>query len=87
MIQAKIRVQSHVGYFLIDDGLPQLEGDVGCRLSIAEFLRRAIQRRATGAYLGTLALLTVLLVGLLVLSVLVNRCGRNCRQYLRRCWH
>ncbi|MGZ8845886.1 MAG: glucoamylase family protein, partial [Pyrinomonadaceae bacterium] len=66
---------SHVGYFLIDEGLAQLEGEVGCRLSVGEYVRRAVQRRATGAYLGTLTLLTLLLVGLLVFFEVANGGG------------
>src|SRR4030095_16027354 len=57
--------RSHVGYFLIDAGLPRLEGEVTCRLTIGEFLRRGVVRRATGVFLGGLILLTGLLVGLL----------------------
>ena len=65
----------HVGYFLIDEGLPQLEGEVFCSLSIAEILRRAIQRRATGFYLGGLTFLTALVTALVVLSVVANGAG------------
>ena len=32
---------AHVGYFLIDKGLHQLEGEVFCRLNAGEWLRRA----------------------------------------------
>jgi cyclic beta-1,2-glucan synthetase len=60
---------AHVGYFLIDQGLGQLEGEVSCRLTVGEFLRRMIQRRATGVYLGGLTLLTSLLVGAFVFAV------------------
>ena len=66
---------THVGYFLIDDGLPRLEGQVSCRLSIGEFARRAVTRHATGVYLGGLVLLTGLLAGLLVLAVLASGGG------------
>src|SRR5215510_10569941 len=66
---------AHVGYFLVDDGLPQLEGEVFCSLSIAEILRRAIQRRATGFYLGGLTILTALLVGSLVLAAWADGAG------------
>ncbi|HJZ82419.1 MAG TPA: hypothetical protein VKD91_18800, partial [Pyrinomonadaceae bacterium] len=67
--------QTHVGYFLIDQGLPQLEGEVSCHLSLGEFLRRAIERRATGAYLGTFTILTALLVGSLVLAAWADGAG------------
>ena len=65
----------HVGYFLIDDGLAQLEGEVFCSLSIAEILRRAIQRRASGFYLGGLTFLTAAVTALVVLSVVANGAG------------
>src|SRR5262249_26411977 len=65
----------HVGYFLIDDGLPQLEGEVFCRLSIAEILRRTIQRRATGFCLGGLTFLTGLVTAVVVMTVVANGAG------------
>ncbi len=68
-------VQSHVGYFLIDEGLPQLEGEVSCRLTVVEFLRRLVMRHATTAYLGTISLLTVLVMVLLVMAVYVGGAG------------
>lgn len=62
-------VQSHVGYFLIDEGLTRLEGEVSCRLTASEYLRRLVRRHATATYLGTIAFLTLLLVTLLVAIV------------------
>ncbi len=64
--------RAHVGYFLIDEGLPRLEAEVASRLSIGEFVRRAVTRRATGVYLGAVILLTGLLVGLLMLAALAG---------------
>src|SRR6185436_7319696 len=67
--------RAHVGYFLIDEGLPQLEGEVSCRLSFGEFARRLVARHATGVYLGGLILLSGLLSGLLVLGVIAGGGG------------
>jgi hypothetical protein len=44
--------RAHVGYFLIDEGLPQLEGEVSCRLSFGEFVRRLVTRHANGCVPG-----------------------------------
>src|SRR6267142_642743 len=60
---------AHVGYFLVGDGLYRLEPEIGCWPQIGETLRRAIERRPTIFYLGTLTLLTVLIVGLLTFAV------------------
>jgi len=67
--------RAHVGYFLIDEGLPQLEGEVSCRLSFGEFVRRLVARHGTGVYLGGLILLAGLLSGLLVLGVVAGGGG------------
>jgi cyclic beta-1,2-glucan synthetase len=61
--------QRHVGYYLIDEGLPQLETKFGYRPGVADRLRRWFLSRATGSYLGTISVLTVMVLGL-VLSAL-----------------
>jgi cyclic beta-1,2-glucan synthetase len=66
---------AHVGYFLVGDGLYQLESEVSCGLQVGERLRRAVRRHATLAYLGTLTLLTVLVVGLLAFAVFASGAG------------
>ena len=50
------------GYFLISDGRPLLERALGARLSRAARLRRAYLRAATPGYLGSLVLVTALLL-------------------------
>ncbi|HJU53090.1 MAG TPA: hypothetical protein VJ715_00915, partial [Pyrinomonadaceae bacterium] len=57
---------SHVGYFLIDDGLPELEKAFGYRPRIQEKITRAIFRHPTLVYLGTLAILTALIAAAFV---------------------
>ena len=60
--------ESHVGYYLVDAGLPQLEQSFAYRPKLIDSLRRFICDHASGAYLGTLAFLTLLVVTLLVLG-------------------
>jgi len=54
---------AHVGYFLIAAGVARLEAETSYRPRLSERVRRAIERHATFAYLGTLILLTTLVVG------------------------
>ena len=56
----------HVGYYLIDEGLAQLETIFGYRPRLGERLRRYMLRHATGIYLGTILFLTVLLLTFLL---------------------
>jgi len=58
--------QAHVGYYLIDAGLAQLENDFAYKSPPGEKLRRFCLRHATFAYLGGLAALTALVLILLV---------------------
>ena len=51
---------AHVGYYLIDKGLPQLQRAAHARLSIAETVLRAGCRFPLFSYLGTSALLTLI---------------------------
>ncbi len=50
------------GYYLVSDGRPELERQVGVRVPLRWRLRRAVMRHATGGYLGTLAASTALIV-------------------------
>ncbi len=43
-------VQAHVGYWLIDDGLLELEAVIGYRLPLTELVQRPLMRRAGGLY-------------------------------------
>jgi cellobiose phosphorylase len=54
-------VADHVGYYLIDKGLPLLERHVEARLGLAEAWPRALARAPLTIYLGLGALLTILL--------------------------
>jgi cyclic beta-1,2-glucan synthetase len=59
----------HIGYYLIGKGRTQLESITGYRPWPSELIERAIERRATGFYLGSLAMLTVAIVALIFASV------------------
>ena len=53
--------QTHVGYYLIDEGLAQLEVEIGCQPEVTTLLHRWLFRRhPTFTYLGGISLLTLL---------------------------
>ena len=54
--------KKHVGYYLIDHGLSQLEHRFAYQPRTGERLRRFLLRHPTGAYLGTLSFLTLLTI-------------------------
>ncbi|MGA6993864.1 MAG: glucoamylase family protein [Candidatus Deferrimicrobiaceae bacterium] len=57
---------AHVGFYLIDKGLPQLERAAGVRLPLLEILRRRTGRFSLHLYLGSILLLTVIFSGALL---------------------
>ena len=57
--------EAHVGFYLIDKGLPQLERAVKARRSIAETFRRMSNRFPMLLYLGVITLVTALFSGAL----------------------
>src|SRR6185503_9058721 len=61
--------KKHVGYYLIDAGLTLLENNFGYQPRPGERLRRMLLRHSTGTYLGTLALSTLLVISLLLLTM------------------
>ena len=64
--------ESHVGYFLVDEGLAQLEGSFAYPPTLGEKLRRFVCRHGAAAYLGTLAFLTVLFIAFLLFAVYLS---------------
>ncbi|HUP24148.1 MAG TPA: glucoamylase family protein, partial [Thermoanaerobaculia bacterium] len=56
--------RGHVGYFLVDDGRPTLERQLGYWPTTSQRLRRAIRRHPTAVYLGGVVLLTLSLLTL-----------------------
>jgi cyclic beta-1,2-glucan glucanotransferase len=69
------RPQRHVGYYLIDDGLHRLESTFNYKTRPTEQLRRFLLRHSTGTYIGTLTLMTLLIMGLLLFVMWVNGVG------------
>lgn len=59
---------SHVGYYLVDKGKPELERRLGARLSTGQALHRLIDRAPLPIYLGLVSLLTLLFARALVLA-------------------
>jgi len=57
---------AHVGFYLIDKGLPGLERAAGVRLPLLEALRRTAGRFSLLLYLGSITLLTVVFSGALL---------------------
>lgn len=61
--------EKHVGYYLIDNGVTLLEATFGYQARPIERLRRFLLRHSTGAYIGTLTSITLLLISLLLYSM------------------
>ncbi len=60
---------AHVGFYLLDKGLPELERAAGVRLRRVEYLRRAMGAFPLPLYLGSIALVTaVITLGLMTLA-------------------
>ena len=61
---------AHVGYYLVDRGRAQLEAEVNYRAPLSERFSRGLLRHPTVSYLGTLTVMTaVVLVPLLVYAL------------------
>ncbi|HSD46302.1 MAG TPA: hypothetical protein VLB87_06745, partial [Pyrinomonadaceae bacterium] len=63
------QAKRHVGYYLIDKGLPLLESIFAYRPRPGERLRRCMLRHATAAYLTPIVLMTVLTTTLLLTAL------------------
>lgn len=55
--------RAHVGYYLFDQGRPQLENAIGYHPRGREGLRRAMMNHPTLVYLGGIGVLTTLIIG------------------------
>src|SRR6266851_191702 len=66
---------AHVGYFLVGDGVLLLEQEASYRPRLSERLRRTVERHATLTYLGTFALLSALMLGLILAALLHAHAG------------
>jgi hypothetical protein len=63
---------AHVGYYLIDRGLPMLEDAVASRFSIAERWRRSLARSPLRLHLGAILLMTVMFAEILLVRAYVD---------------
>src|SRR6266849_2407883 len=64
---------THVGYFLIAEGVSRLEAEAAYRPRFGERVRRAIKRHASVSYLGTMTVLTALILSLTVIYGLLTQ--------------
>jgi cellobiose phosphorylase len=69
---------AHVGFYLIDKGLAQLEQQAEVRLSVFKAFRKFISRYPLFLYLGTIMLLTVIFTG----GLLTNAYDGGLRNWL-----
>ncbi len=60
---------THVGYYLIDKGLPELERSAQMRLSLAESAKKVLGRVPLLLYLGSILLITSLTAGYLLYRI------------------
>ena len=60
--------RAHVGFYLVDKGLPELERSAAARLAPAQALRRAGGRFPLLSYLGGIALITAVLTAQLLVT-------------------
>src|SRR5689334_12811127 len=67
--------EKHVGYYLIDTGLPTLETKFHYQARTIERLRRFLLRHATASYLGILTFLTSLVMILILMAMRRNGMG------------
>ena len=66
---------AHVGFYLIDKGLPQLERRAKVRLSPSVLLQRISRRCPLSLYLGTILLLTAVFTGLFLATAHTSGVG------------
>ena len=69
---------AHVGFYLIDRGLPELECAVQARLSVLDALRRWSRRNSLALYLGAIGLVT----GILTAGLLMNAHAHGAREWM-----
>ena len=60
---------SHVGFYLIDKGLPELEQRAQMRQPVFEFIRRIVRRFPLFIYLGIIMVITLISAGFFLLKV------------------
>ena len=88
------RREHHPGYYLISEGLHALEKKLGFRAPVRDWIARANAAAGIKGYLGTIAVVTALVVacGLLAIAAPTSvdgpgsssRCSRQFRRWTRR---
>jgi cyclic beta-1,2-glucan synthetase len=64
--------QAHVGYYLIDDGFSQLAKTIGYRPRFIDRVRITLRRHADDFFIGSIEILTVLLIAAILLPLIPN---------------
>lgn len=73
--QGNGKIRAHVGFYLIDKGLPELEEAVQVRFSPGEKIRQAGRRHPLLFYVGAIALITLSLVSGLLANAYADGAG------------
>lgn len=68
-------IQSHIGFFLLDDPHQTLETDFKYQPTFGETIRRTLKKYANFSYIGTIFIITALIV--FFAALIVNRAGGN----------
>ncbi|MBK6972485.1 MAG: cyclic beta 1-2 glucan synthetase [Sterolibacteriaceae bacterium] len=74
---------AHVGYYLVGEGLPELERGANVRLSGAEALRRTAGRFPLPLYLGGIALITMIISASLLAQALATGMAAGVFEFAR----
>ena len=63
--------ESHVGYYLVDRGLPELKRRVGYRANGKAWIREQMLARPTAVYLGSIAIVSAVLLSLVTSTLML----------------
>lgn len=64
--------KAHIGFYLVDKGLPQLTARVGYRPRWIDRIRITVSRNADDFYIGTIEVLSVIIIALILLPLISN---------------
>ena len=64
--------KQHVGYYLIDDGISELKNKIGYKSSGIQNIKNTIKKNIENFYIGTIIIFTMLIVGFIIMSSLLN---------------
>ncbi|MBU3154285.1 GH36-type glycosyl hydrolase domain-containing protein [Clostridium estertheticum] len=74
--------KNHVGYYLIDDGLDELKKKIGYKSTGMEKLINRKKKNIDNVYIRTIGIVTLLIVGLIILSSLLNDNDKELWRYI-----